>query len=273
MSERRHRPQQNYPKIPKIAQTARLLLSLDQAVLKVFPKLKPERLENWKSEEFPQTGLAPDFVLFLTYICGLQFRTGGPRLAGVQSELWATFTGHPVKMKSEIAELLIEALTPALARSVERRGWEKGYPAGPRKRGKGRPPTARGVWAASVLTEEWLEEEKVDRSLSRWVTNQFVSIIQGRNKIGADEIGYFKKQIPNVIRKNLLRELKEQYEVWMKENAVMLQDRQPPKRHVKKVKQWKERNGGLEQVVNRVDAAPMHISHELWDPFWHAASK
>jgi len=132
-----HKQRRSLPEYPKrtwcdaVSSPEIATPTLRARVLATFPDTNPKKLENWIHRVEGETAAEPELLLFTILLCGVQFRINHPEVRVVLGELWTWLTQHPQNMNSELAELVIEVIGPGLAQAVDRRGWQRGIPAGP----------------------------------------------------------------------------------------------------------------------------------------------
>jgi hypothetical protein len=135
-------------------------------------------LEAWQQRVCDE-GQTPEPLLFIALLCGTQFRVFHVEVWPVLDELREWLTSRPRLMPAELAEVLLEALSPAIADALSARGWQAG-PEGKPIEVRGRPRENTGAWAAGVLTELYLRGTRAGSAAARQLAEGLVSALVGR---------------------------------------------------------------------------------------------
>ena len=156
-------------------------LSLRGGVVRAFPGLSEARLAGWVREvqQTPGVEVEAEELLFAMLLCGVRLGVYGPDLAAVKGELWAWLTWAPRHMPAHLADLVVEALTPGLARAVERRGSKVG-PSGTSGLKGGRPPLGSAAWAAATVVDRRLRSPAGEPHRVRQLTLALAALLLGR---------------------------------------------------------------------------------------------
>lgn len=179
--------------------------TLQEGVLAVFPLSSRPKLEAWQQRVRDEAHRAPQPLLFIALLCGTQFRVFHVEARPVLEELRGWLTSHPRKMRRELSELVIEALTPAIESVLKARGWQAG-PEGKSTALKGRPRETTGAWAAGVLAELYLRGDKKSSAVARTLAEELVSALVGRS-VATREFSTARRNIDRPETSQLLQEV------------------------------------------------------------------
>lgn len=247
--------------------------TLAEGIERVFVDANPRRLEKWtrKCEELASD---PELILFAVLLCGSHFRITQPDIPSVLGQLWTWLTQHPQNMDKELAELLIDALTPALKQTIENRGQKKGWPEGVFERERGRPPKARGALAASVIAERLLSQNGATKGIALDLSTDLAAILSGRQHVERLELYRIRKRIPTQTHTSICNEIAKWYEQLLMEDGARTNDRKPESESREQQAEWKQRHKDLTQTLysygwEQLTAYVLQgVPKDLWQPFW-----
>lgn len=251
--------------------------TLAEGVERVFADASPRRLEKWK-KRCEKLASGPEPILFAALLCGSHFRITQPDIPSVMGQLWTWLTQHPQNMDKELAELLIDSLTPALKQTVEKRGQKKGWPEGHFEKERGRPPKARGALVAAVLAERLLSQNGAKKGIALDLATDLAAILSGRQHVERLELYRIRKRIPQETIASLSGEIAKWYEWLLAEDGARTNDRKPESGSPEQQAEWKRRHKDLTQTLYSYGWEPLtaHILYripaELWHPFWERQS-
>jgi hypothetical protein len=253
--------------------------SLRGGVASAFPGLSEAKLAAWVSEvqQTPGVEVEAEELLFAMLLCGVRLGVYGPDLAAVQRELWEWLTWAPRNMPAELAELVVEALTPGLAQAVERRGSKVG-PAGASGLKGGRPPLGPGAWAAAMVVERRLRSQAVKPRRARELTFALAALLLGRPSVAPYEFYRERKRRGAHAVERLSVEIVKQYEWWVQHDAVRQSDNARPGDE-RTYRAWRRKHRTLKWVMSQFGSesvARLSLSHfpdELWHPFLSPATR
>ena len=175
-------------------------------------------------------------------------------------------------MKPELAELVIEAISPGMVRAIEARGLLRGWPEGTYVNRKGAPPKNRGAWVAGFLVHDFLSQFK-SRSSKVPLSADLVSTLLGRKAEPNEFYRYRKKANDDDIRK-LSQEIACEYEHWLIQDGVRTRDLYSLPQGSEKYQAWRTRHRPLSEVLRDFpgDQLPFvvlsRIPGTLWEPLW-----
>src|SRR2546427_562564 len=87
--------------------------TLRAGVLAVFAWADRARLESWEARVREEARKAPEPLLFVALLCGAQFRVFHLEVAPVLRDFGSWLTSHPRRMDSALADIIVDAMTPA----------------------------------------------------------------------------------------------------------------------------------------------------------------
>lgn len=247
--------------------------TLAEGIGRVFVDANPGRLEKW-TRRCAQLASAPEPILFAALLCGSHFRIAQPDVPSVLGQLWTWLTQHPQNMDKELAELLIDSLTPALKQTIGKRGQKKGWPEGEFGTERGRPPKSRGALTASVVAERLLFEQGAKKSIALDLSTELAAMLSGRQHVERLEIYRFRKRIPPQALCSICEEIGKWYEWLLIEDGVRTNDRKPESDSPEQQAEWKRRHKALTQMLysfgwEQLTAyALQKITTDPWKPFW-----
>lgn len=248
--------------------------TLAEGVERVFVDANPRRLEKW-TKRFEKLDSAPEQVLFAVLLCGSHFRISQPDVPSVLGQLWTWLTQHPQNMDKELAEVLINALTPTIKQTIENRGVKKGWPEGLFEKERGRPPKARGALAASVIAERLLSQNGVKKSIALDLSTELAAILSGRQHVERLEIYRLRKRIPAETLKSICDEITKWYEWLLIEDGARTNNRKPDSGSPQQQEEWSRRHKDLTQTLYSYGWEQLmahvldRIPVELWQSFWN----
>ena len=269
------RPILNYPKKARFDLTGSLepeSPTLQTYVMQVFPDANPKKLERWIDSVTGKISAEPELLLFTALLCGTQFRIKHPEVQAALGDLWTWLTQHPQNMNAELAELFIESIGPGMVRTIEARGWQRGWPEGTYVNRKGAPPKNRGAWVAGFLVEDILSQLK-SRGSKVPVSADLVSTLLGRKAEPSEFYRYRKKVNDDDIRK-LSQEIASEYEHWLVQNGVRTKDFCSLPQGSEKYQAWRTKHRPLSEILRDFPGEQLpfvvlsRIPTALWEPMW-----
>lgn len=184
--------------------------TLEEGVLAAFPNARKEDLVAWLGGVAVERGREPEFLLFVALICGTQYRVIHPEAALVLERLRQWLTEIPKRLDPEVADVVIEALTPRVECVMRDRGWLEGAEL-QSIQVKGRPPETAGAWAAATLVERELSQSGVEEAQALKHATGLAQVLLGR-AIAPNEF-YRARVVFRMDRSaTLVRELRQEYE-------------------------------------------------------------
>jgi hypothetical protein len=174
----------------------------------LFPKMDTGRLGVWlKSLREPAS--ASETLLFIALVCGTRFGIRLPEVNDVLRQLWEWLTWNPRNMSHDLADLVVDALAPALERELEgRENWRVGVTA---------------LVADSYFREVGLgPAEATERSL------ELAAILTGRELAVPEELRRAKRELGIPDLRRLIKVIREQYEWWVERDAIVSGDQSSP---------------------------------------------
>jgi hypothetical protein len=248
-------------------------------VVRAFPGLSEAKLAAWVSEvqQTPAVEVEAEELLFAMLLCGVRLGVYGPDIAAVQRQLWEWLTWAPRNMPAELAELVVEALTPGLAQAVERRGSKVG-PSGASGLKGGRPPLGPAAWAAAVVVDRRLRSQAVKPRRARELTLALAALLLGRPSVAPYEFYRERKRRGARAVARLSLETVKQYEWWVLHDGVRQADDARPD-DGRTYPAWRRKHRTLKWVMNEFGSesvarlALSRFSDQLWRPFLRPATR
>jgi hypothetical protein len=216
-------------------------------------------------------------LLFAMVLCGVRLGVYGPNIVAVQSDLWVWLTWAPRNMPAQLAELVVEALTPALAQAVERRGSKVG-PGGASGLKGGRPPLGPAAWAAAVVVDQRLQSQAVKPRRARELVLALAALLLGRPSVAPYEFYRERKRRGAHAVERLSSEVVRQYEWWVVHDGVRQSD-EAPVGDERRYRAWRRKHRTLKWVMNQFGSesvARLSLSRfpdKLWSPFLSPATR
>jgi len=201
--------------------------SLRDGVIRAFPAVNREKLAAWVKEVRRLPAVEAEQLLFAILLCGVRLGVYGPAIAAVQAELHQWLTWHPRKMRAELADLLVEALTPGLSQAVERQGARVGPWGTPGLKG-GRPPLATSAWTAAAVVEHRLRLSDATNRRARELAHALAALLLGRTSVEPYEFYRERKRRGVDAVARLALGIARQYEWWVLHDGVRQSDEPPP---------------------------------------------
>ena len=269
------RPVQNYPKKARFDPTASLereASTLQTCVMQVFPDANPKRLERWIYSVTGKISAEPELLLFTALLCGAQFRIKHPEVQAALGDLWTWLTQHPQNMNAALAELFIESIGPGMVRTIEARGWQRGWLEGTYVNRKGAPPKNRGAWVAGFLVEDFLSQLK-SRSSKVPISADLVSTLLGR-KAEPNEFYRYRKKVKDDDIRSLSQEIASEYEHWLVQDGGRTKDFHSLSQGPEKYQAWRARHRPLFEILRDFpgDQFPFVVLSRIpgvfWEPLW-----
>jgi hypothetical protein len=246
--------------------------TLEAGVLSVFPDANPRRLAAWLDEARAAGAAEPEPLLFLILVVGVRLRVSRDEVVAVFEDLWTWLAAPPRLMQPELAELVIEALTPELRRAIKRRGWRFG-PGGELTRRQGRPPEARAAWTAALIAENHFVANGAQQTKARTLAISLAAVLLGRQAVEAPEFYRSRRRMGVPDPSELASAIIERYEEWLSRHAKQLRDPAPLAEQADLHLAWRGRHRPLAQLVGMYGAEKFarlifeEIREELWVPF------
>lgn len=273
---KKSRSSRNYPRHTSFELTsspAQEPSTLQDCIAHSFPDTNPTKLERWIHRIAAETPVEAELLLFVVFICAVQFRITHPEVRAVLGELWTWLTQYPRSMDRKLAELIIETIEPGLAQAIERRGWQRGLPDGPYIRKKGAPPKNRGAWVAGLLVDDRLRHAGV-KGQAASLAAALVSVLLGRD-VETNEFYRIKKPMDQKHVKKLVLEIVSEYEHWLKQDSVRIGDSgSTSSQGTPEYDSWRERHRPLTALLQDFPGEQLamialkRIAPSLWDPLW-----
>lgn len=247
-------------------------------IKEIFPDTRPKRLQEWK-EAMEQESSDPEPLLFITLICWSHFKTISPasQLKDVQEYLysWLAWGEDLHRMRPDVAELVVAALTPEIRRAIEERGHQRGYPDGRYFRKSGRIPEHRGAWVAALIIADYFHTAGMKLTQAKDKAVRLISVLLEKDEdIALREFNRYYKEAPKDAISDLTKKLIEEYIFWMIQDGVNERDIPPPQDQTQEYAAWRSRHKsypyffrihGHEGISGIVLS---RIKSELWKPLW-----
>jgi hypothetical protein len=194
-------------------------------LLEVYPDKKSKNsvarskiLKEWY--ETTKAITEPEPLLFMAAVCGAYFRISHPEIREYLEKLWIFLTqGKGNRMDHELAEILIESLAPLLERTLEMRGYKRGWPEAEYVSKKGQPPLTRGAWVSAFLIDNHLGQIGIKATKAKEIALELIAILLGREIIDNCEFYRIYRNAPKSIIPELVEKLIREY------RGLVLQDR------------------------------------------------
>ena len=242
---------------------ARTLL---EGVLATFPAAKPDELRAWQGRVRERAEAEP--LLFAAVVCGVHFRVSHPDPVMVLKRLRAWLTSPPRHMPEDLAELLLEAWTADISRAVRARPWTRGPGATPVEL-TGRPPDARGAWAAALVVEQDLTLSRIELAEARQFALELLGVFLGR-PIGDPQHYGMRKRCGTEAITVLSRAVAEQYESWLTLEGTRRREPPPERDDQEAYGSWRARYRDLHHLLAVSGCEDMarttldRLPNELW---------
>jgi hypothetical protein len=247
-------------------------------VKEIFPDTRMQRLREWR-EMMERESVEPEPLLFMASICGTHFRIISPdmQLKDVQEYLyrWLAWGDDMHRMRSDVAELIVEAVTPGIRREINARGHHRGLPDGEHFRRKGRIPQFRGAWVAALIIENYFTQAGMELTQAKDQVVKLISVLlEKKEEYALREFDRLYKDAPKDVISDLTGELIKEYRFWMIQDGVYGEDLEPPQDQVEKHSAWKSRHKSLENLFKQngcerfCDLVVSRIKYNLWKPLW-----
>ncbi len=247
-------------------------------VREIFPKAGPEKLNQWIANTQLES-IDPDPILFIALVCGAHFRSLSPeiRLKKTLDYLcdWLVWGDDQHRMNPDVAEMVIDALTPGIKKKIEKGGHQRGLPEGRLIRKRGRIADTRGAWVAAAVVETYLIQKRIKKTAPRDHALRLVSLLLNKKEKSAQvELNRFFANIPINVIADLTKQLIETYKLWVKQDGAHAGDNEPPKDQAQEHSKWKSRHKshqyaikqwGCEQYCNVILG---YIKNDLWTRLW-----
>ncbi len=243
--------------------------------LEIFPSGDSAEVKAWQEMTYKDKVIEPEPILFMIMVCGAYFRIHHPDVKKTLSDLYKWFTqriNNP--MAPDLAKLLIDTLAPGIRKELEKRGYQLGYPKGPNVRQKGRPPKTRGAWAVAIIIKEYLYQQHIEHDVAHKQAVSLASILLGREATEDSEFYRVQKKAPKTKISNLLKKLLEEYDFWLRDDGMRVNDPEPSSDKAKQYSEWKSRHKSLRnsimangyETLCRITLS--RIPANLLGPFW-----
>ncbi len=232
--------------------------TLVSGVLSAFPDANPKKLESWITSVERSGKTAPQSLLFLIVICGVQFRVIQTPTQEILDDLWTWVSGSE---KEELADLLFEALAPAVAKAHDQRGWQRGLAGKIHMRKRGHPPTSQGAWVAAFLVDCWARNTDRRKHAARLAT-ELATVLLGR-EVEPSEFYRRRKKLKGHDLDELTRSLLLEYEFWLQQDAVRAKDYFTLEKGRPEQRRWRRKTLGWEWL-SRESLRHRNIKYGLW---------
>lgn len=242
-------------------------------VAQAFQSANPRKLALALETGFDEPPIGQDGVFFLALICGVRFSIERRDVRPVLADLWTWLTSHPRHMPNELADLVVEALSPGLERAIRRHGGLRVGPEGPFEKIQGRPPDSRGAWVTAVLVDHWLRLRGIPATESVRRSVQLAEALLGREGVEASEFYANRDALGKPDPAPLLTELNAQYSYWLVHDGIRSDDPEPSDDNNEARISWSARHGKLPKLLGAWGSYGFalevlsRIPAELWDPF------
>jgi hypothetical protein len=218
-------------------------------------------------------------LLFIALICGARCRTlsSEMQLKDVQEYLyhWLAWGDDLHRMRPDVAELIVAALTPGIRKEIEERGYQGGLPDGKHFRKECRIPEFRGAWVAALAIENHSTQAGMELTQAKDQAVKLISVLlEKEEEIALREFNRYYKVAPKDVISHLTRKLIEEYTFWMIQDGVYEGDLEPPQDQVAKHLEWKSRHKSLQILFKQngcerfCDLVVSRIKPDLWKPLW-----
>ncbi len=252
--------------------------NLYACIKEMFPDTRPQRLHEWL-ETMQKKSVEQEPLLFIALICGAHCRTLSPamQLQDVQEYLyeWLAWGDDLHRMRPDVAELIVAALTPGIRKEIEEKGSQNVVPDGEPSRKKGRIPEFRGAWVAALAIENHSTQAGMELTQARDQAVKLISVLLGKEEeIALREFNRYYRVASKDGISNLTRKLIEEYKFWMIQDGVYDGDLEPPQDQAEKHREWKSRHKSLQILFNQngcdrfCDLVVSRIKPHLWKPLW-----
>lgn len=195
--------------------------TLPEGLKMFYPKLNQEEFEDWVFRIKSKTEADANFLQFVTLLCGAQFWLREANATGALEQLSFWLRSHPRRMRTELAELVVEAIGPGIIEAVANRGWQIG-PDGSFVQMKGAPERSRGAWTAAILAQLHLRTVGVPDGDSTELSLVLVTALQGCEMKDPTELTRAKRTAGKPDPSELLKGLNVEWQFWC-EHAVLKQ--------------------------------------------------
>lgn len=247
-------------------------------IKEIYPDTRPKRLQEWK-ETMEKEAFEPDLLLFITLICWSYFRTISPaeQLKDVQEYLysWLAWGEDLHRMRPDVAELVVAALTPEIRRAIEERGHQRGYPDGRFFRKSGRIPEHRGAWVAALIIADYFIKTGMKLTQAKDMAVRLISVLLQKDEdVALREFNRYYKEAPKDIISKLTKELIQEYNFWMIQDGVHERDLPLSQDQTQEFAAWKSRHKSYPYFFKThgrkglSDIVLSRINPDLWKPLW-----
>ncbi len=247
-------------------------------VSEIFPKIKPDELNQWIAKT--QAGsIDPDPILFIALVCGAHFRSLPPedRLKKTLAYLfdWLVRGDDQHRMSPDVAEMVVDALTPGIRKKIKKGGHQIGLPEGRLSRKRGRIPDTRGAWVAAAVVETYLIQKRIKKTAPRDHALRLVSLLLNKKEKSAQvELNRFYTNTPNNAIADLTEQLTQTYKLWVKQDGANAGDYEPPKNQTDEHSKWKSQHKSHQYVIKQWGCEQYcnvmlgYIKNDLWKRLW-----
>jgi hypothetical protein len=250
--------------------------NLYDCIKEIFPDTRPQRLREWR-EMMQQEYAAPELLLFISSICGTHFRIISPdlQLKDVQEYLyrWLAWGDTMHRMRPDVAELVVAAVSPGIRREINARGHQRGLSDEEHFRKKGRIPQFRGAWVAALIIEKHFTEAGMELTQARNQVVKLISVLLEKKEENAlRDFNRLYKDAPKDVISDLTGELIKEYKFWMVQDGVYGGDLEPPQDQVEEHSEWISRHKSLQNLFKQngcerfCDLVVSRIKYDLWKP-------
>jgi hypothetical protein len=256
--------------------------NLYDCVKEIFPDTRPKRLREWQ-EMMQKKSVEPELLLFIASICGTHFRIISPdlQLKDVQEYLyrWLAWGDDLHRMRPDVAELVVAAVSPGIKRELNARGHQRRLPAVEHFRKKGRVPQFRGAWVAALIIEYHFVQDGMELTHATDQVVKLISVLLDKKEENVlREFNRLYKDAPKDVISDLTGELTKEYKFWMVQDGVYGGDVEPPRDQVEKYTEWKSRHKSLQNLFKQngcerfCDLVVSRIKFDQWKPLWDMKS-
>jgi hypothetical protein len=252
--------------------------NLYDCVKEIFPDMRPKRLREWR-EMMQEKSVEPELLLFVASICGTHFRIISPdlQLKDVQEYLyqWLARGDDMHRMRPDVAELVVAAVSPGIRRELNVRGHQQSLPDGEHFRREGKVPQFRGAWVAALIIEYHFTQAGMELTQAKDQVAKLISVLLEKKEENAlREFNRLYNDAPKDVISDLTGELVKEYNFWMVQDGVYGGDIEPPQDQVEKHSEWKSRHKSLQNLFKQngcerfCDLVVSRIKYNLWKPLW-----
>jgi len=252
--------------------------TLYDCVREIFPDTRPPKLRAWR-DMMEKQAVEPDILLFMAVMCGSHFRIISPelQLKDVQEYLysWLARGDDLHRMRPDVAELIVAAMTPGIRREINLRGQQPGVTNNAYTGRRGTIPQFRGAWVAALIIDTHFTQSGMEATRTRDLVAKLISVLLETEEKRAQHV--FNKlynDAPKDIIAELTQALRTEYGFWISQDGVYGDDLEPPQEQAEKHAEWKSRHKSLQNLFKQngcdrfCDLVISRIKYDLWKPLW-----